>query len=166
MSTLAGSLGESKKPWMWIAIAGGILLVWGVIAFSPMRHDSFAPTSQTSHKPMAQLYSEARPEAVPVASPQVSVAVKEQALAAADAAGGRKIIRTSSMEMIVQHPADVADKITALAEGLGGYLVSADGGGQNASVGMLTIRVPAAQFETARAEIRKLGLRVESEKVD
>jgi hypothetical protein len=31
---------------------------------------------------------------------------------------------------------------------------------------MLTIRVPAARFEEARAEIHKLGLRVESEKID
>jgi hypothetical protein len=68
--------------------------------------------------------------------------------------------------MIVQHPAEVADRITAFAEGLGGYLVSADGGGQDATVGTLTIRVPAARFEEARAEIRKLGLRVESEKID
>jgi hypothetical protein len=167
MSTLAESRGEIKKPWLWIVIGGSILLVWGVIAFPAMRRDSFAPASQSSHhEPVAQFYSEARNEAAPVASPQVNAAMKEQAPAAADAAAGRKIIRTSSMEMIVQHPAEVAQKITSLAEGLGGYLVSADGGGQNATAGMLTIRVPAAQFETARAEIRKLGLRVESEKVD
>ena len=44
--------------------------------------------------------------------------------------------------------------------------MSAEGGGQNATAGTLTIRVPAARFEEARAEIRKLGLRVESEKID
>ena len=84
----------------------------------------------------------------------------------ADAAAGRKIIRTSSMEIVVQHPADVADKITALAESMGGYLANADGGGQNATTGTLTIRVPAARFEEARAQIRKLGLRVENERID
>ena len=41
-----------------------------------------------------------------------------------------------------------------------------EGGGQNCNRGTLTIRVPAARFEEARAEIRKLGLRVESEKID
>jgi hypothetical protein len=132
-----------------------------------MRRDSFALTSQTPHhEPGAQFYSEVRTEAAPVASPQARAAMKEQAPAAADAAAGRKIIRTSSIEMVVLHPAEVAEKITSLAEGLGGYLVSADGGGQNATAGMLTIRVPAARFEEARAEIRKLGLRIESEKVD
>ncbi len=70
------------------------------------------------------------------------------------------------MEMVVQHPADAADRIASLAESLGGYLVTADGGGQNATAGTLTIRVPAARFEDARAAVRKLGLRVESEKID
>jgi hypothetical protein len=78
----------------------------------------------------------------------------------------RRIIRTSSLEMFVQHPADAAEKITAMAEGMGGYLETASGGGQNATSGTLTIRVPAARLQEARAEIRKLGLRVESEKVD
>ena len=83
-----------------------------------------------------------------------------------DATAGRKIIGTSSMEMVVQHPADVADRITMLADKLGGYLVSADGGGQAATVETLTIRVPAGRFEEARTEIRKLGLRVEGEKIE
>jgi hypothetical protein len=108
----------------------------------------------------------------PVALPQASDALKSQAIAAPaaamvpDAAAGRKLIRTSSLELVVQHPAEVADKITALAESLGGYLVSSDGGGQSAVSGMLTIRVPSARFEEAREAIRKLGLRVDSEKVD
>jgi len=68
--------------------------------------------------------------------------------------------------MVVQHPAQVADQIIALAENLGGYLVTADSGGQNATTGTVTIRVPAVKFEQARSEIRKLGSRVESEKIE
>ena len=85
---------------------------------------------------------------------------------AADAAAGRKIIRTASLEMVVQHPAEVADKIAAIVESLGGYVVSAEGGGQNATSGVLAIRVPATRFDAARVEIRKLGLRVENEKIE
>ncbi len=66
----------------------------------------------------------------------------------------------------MQHPAETAEKINALVESMGGYLVTADDGGPNAMSGTLTIRVPAAKFEEARAQIRKLGLRVENEKVD
>ena len=78
----------------------------------------------------------------------------------------QKMIRTAAMGMVVQHPTETADNITALAEKLGGYLISAEGSGQDATHATLTIRVPAARFEEARAEIRKLGLRVEAEKVD
>jgi len=79
----------------------------------------------------------------------------------------RKMIRTSSIEMIVQRPAEEAEKIRALAEREGGFLVSSEmRGEQDATGASLTIRVPAARFEGVRAEIRKLGLRVETEKVE
>ena len=170
MSTFAASLGDIKKPWQWMAIGGGILLIWGAVAFPVMHRASPEPASRITYaEPVAQFQEAAPAKAAPVAGALEQDAMRARASdspAAADIAGGRKIIRTSSMEMVVQHPAEVADKITMLAEGLGGYLVSADGGGQNATAGMLTIRIPAARFEEARAEIRKLGLRIESEKVD
>ncbi len=84
-----------------------------------------------------------------------------------DNSPGRELVRTASLDLVVQHPAAAADKIRALAKRLGGYLetsqVSGDPDSPSAS---LTIRVPAARFEAARADIRKLGLRVEDEKVD
>jgi len=93
----------------------------------------------------------------------------EQAQDAAteDADKDRKIVRTSSLELVVAKPAEAAEKIRALAERVGGFLVSSEiRGDQDISGGSLTIRVPAAQFEQARAEIRKLGLRVESERIE
>jgi len=79
----------------------------------------------------------------------------------------RKMIRTSAMDLIVKNPRDASDKIRQLAEQFGGFLVSSDiYGGDEASSASLTIRVPAARFEDARAEIRMLGLRVESEKLE
>jgi hypothetical protein len=79
----------------------------------------------------------------------------------------RKMVRTCSLEMIVQRPAEAAERIRGLAERLGGFLVSSEvSGGQEAGSGSLTMRVPAARFEEARAEIRKLGSRVDSERVE
>ena len=157
-----------KKAWLWLAVGGAILLVWGAIAFPTMS----GPRTQVGMKAPTDLYSNAPGMSNPVAVAQrgegkargiaESVAAPAAPLAGAD----RKIIRTSSLDLIVQHPGEVADKITALAESMGGYLVSSEGGGLNATAGMLTIRVPSAQFEAARAEIRKLGLRVESEKIE
>jgi hypothetical protein len=79
----------------------------------------------------------------------------------------RNTIRKGAMDLIVKSPRDASDKIRQLAEQLGGFLVSSDiYGGDEALSASLTIRVPASRFEDACAEIRKLGLRVETEKLD
>ena len=168
MSTMTQSFGEIKKPWQWMAVGAGILMVWGIVAF-PHRASEQSELKIAHSEPVAQQYdmtSRTMTKFISTAQPQDVAGIRASAASPADITVGRKIIRTSSMQMVVQHPAEVADKITALAEGLGGYLVSADGGGQDATAGMLTIRVPAARFEEARVAIRKFGLRIENEKLD
>jgi hypothetical protein len=161
MTTLAQSLSTIRKPW-WAVIAGGILLVWIAIALPALHRNS----------EMAQHAASSESQPMGYIGPSASVISRDQALKAAGglpqspAIAERKIIRTSSMAIIVQHPDDVAQKITALADAFGGYLVTSDSGGSNATTAALTIRVPASRFEEARAEIRKLGLRIESERVD
>jgi len=67
----------------------------------------------------------------------------------------------------VKNSQESSAKIRQIAEHEGGFLISAENyGAQENSSGSLTIRVPAARFEQVRAEIRKLGLRVESEKME
>jgi hypothetical protein len=78
----------------------------------------------------------------------------------------RKAIRTGSMDVIAKNPKDVSEKIRQIAEHAGGFLVSSETyGSQNASSASLQIRVPENKFEEVRSEIRTLGLRVESEKL-
>jgi roadblock/LC7 domain-containing protein len=85
----------------------------------------------------------------------------------AEDAAARKIVRTTSLELEVKHPAESAEKIRALAEQRGGYMVSSEvSGNQDLPGGAITIRVPANRFEEARNEIKKLALRVENEKAD
>jgi len=89
------------------------------------------------------------------------------AVAPQDADSDRKMVRTSSIDLIVQKPAEAAEKIRRLTESLGGFLVTSQvSGGPDATGSSLTVRVPAARFEEARAEIRKLGLRVENERIE
>jgi hypothetical protein len=79
----------------------------------------------------------------------------------------RKMVRTVSIDLVVQKPAEAAERIRTLAEGLGGFLVSSQiSGGSDATNGSLTIRVPAGRFEETHAAIRKLGLRVDSERTE
>ena len=170
MTTLAQSLGEIKKPWQWIAIGGGILLIWIFVASTSVNRSGGdtrvvqSTSTIETYAPMPAATRQVGPAAQ--ADAVKSEVTKDSSAGATAAVGERKIIRTSSLEMVVQRPADTAAKITAMAEGMGGYLETASGGGQSATSGTLTIRVPAARLQEARAEIRKLGLRVESEKVD
>lgn len=79
----------------------------------------------------------------------------------------RKMVRTATLEMLVQHPAETAEKIRMLAEKEGGFLVSSEvHGQQDPNGGTLTIRVPAERFESLRAQIRRLAVVVESERIE
>jgi hypothetical protein len=84
-----------------------------------------------------------------------------------ESSSDRKLVRSSAMDVIVKNPAEAAEKIRQRIEMLGGYLVSANSSGaQSQSSADLTLRVPAERFEEARGEIRKLGLRVDSERLE
>ncbi len=79
----------------------------------------------------------------------------------------RQVVRTSSIDLLVKSPAEAADKIRSLTEHLGGFLVRLQtNGARDATNATLTIRVPVAHFAEMGAEIRKLGLRVESEQME
>jgi hypothetical protein len=171
MSTLAQSLGEIKKPWQWLAIGGAILLIWAAIAIPSLNRSRLADQTMTvAHRQeAAELYAGAATKAKSAAGEATTEAVSmavAQLQTQDNVAAGRKIIRTSSLEMVVQHPSETAEKIAALAESMGGYVTSAEGGGENATSGKLTIRVPAVRFEQARSQIRNMGLRVENETID
>lgn len=164
MSAIAESQGSIRKPVQWMVAGGALLLILVAMLLPNLRQSRF-DAAQTVAMEHDRFYSDSIAKAKPQAVP-LPLAAKATAGAQPDASTGHKIIRTSSLEMVVRDPAEISDKIAALAEGVGGYLVSANGGGQNASAAALTIRVPAARYEEARAEIRKLGLRVESERID
>jgi len=84
-----------------------------------------------------------------------------------NASEDRKLVRTDSLGLIVKTPAETAEKIVQIAQRAGGFLVTSNvNGGADATSALLSIRVPAEKFGEVRAQIRKLGLRVESESID
>jgi uncharacterized protein DUF4349 len=81
-------------------------------------------------------------------------------------ADDRKVIRSASIALVLDKPADAARTIQRLAEGAGGFLTSSEAyGGQAAPRASVTVCVPVAKFEAIMAEIRKLAQGVESEQV-
>jgi hypothetical protein len=165
MSSIAGSL--NKRNTGLIALAGMAALIVVAIGIPNLQRSRMAANRDYEAgvpKPVAgQSQSVAQGKIHSTESVLLSVAQIEPA--AADSATDRKMVRNSSVDLVVRKPAEAAEKIRALAEGMGGFLVTSEvSGGQDAASGSLTVRVPGARFEEARLEIRKLGLRVESEK--
>src|SRR5713101_1407424 len=79
----------------------------------------------------------------------------------------RKLVQTAVLSLIVKTPAESAEKIKQLAQNAGGFLVTSQvNGGADATSATISIRVPAAKFEDVRAQIRKLGLRVDGESIE
>jgi hypothetical protein len=177
MNTLTDALRAIKTPRVYYIFALAIALIWAAIALPHLKQSrEAADLSRSIAAPgISSTELDYRAYAPADLKPRPSAYVEKQGIAdsqvvapndAPDAAGGRRIIRSESIEMIVKYPAVVADQVTALAEKLGGYLVSADGAGENTTLATVTVRVPIAHFEEARAEIRQLGLRVENEKFE
>ena len=79
----------------------------------------------------------------------------------------RKLVRTGSMQLVVKSPVEAAENIRQLVERMGGYLESSQVNGTQAMASaFIAIRVPVARFEEVRTEIRKLGLRVDSDQLE
>jgi hypothetical protein len=79
-----------------------------------------------------------------------------------------KIVRTGSLEMEVKNPAAGTEKISAIAGQMGGSVMSseASGSSEDSLNSTIAVRVPAARFEEALAAIKKLGVRIDNEKID
>lgn len=79
---------------------------------------------------------------------------------------GRKIIRNAEITLEVENPRDVQSRVGAIAEGLGGFVVTSEiaqyGGSPRVSI---TMRVPAERFAEAMEALRASGSQVLGEKM-
>ena len=150
MSTIALSIPKPIRPWMVWAIAGVVTLVVSMAVVTPNLLRARIPAEQAQSA--TQL--------------QVSGYFDKQSAAGTADLSMRQIVRTSSLDLTVARPDQAVEQIRLLAEALGGYLESAQAGGQNVSYASVAIRVPSARLEEAKAEIRKLAIAVDSEKTD
>jgi hypothetical protein len=170
METLAQSLAGSKKGQL-IIVGAGICVVWAAIAIPGLNR------SRTALGPGA----DALPHSIATYSAAQTKAKESVVVSLADAmkpmAGGvvsprtetvvpRKVIRTSSLELVIAHPAETVEAIAALVDGLGGYVETSNSGAETATAATLTVRVPSDRFEQARMAIRKLALHTENERID
>jgi len=176
MSVITESFRSAQKSWAPVAITGGIILLAAAIAIPNLLR-----TRNAEHvPPFGRMYASTQFEnqilrdASPAPLPRVGMVAAElkssvpvDAAKSPTASADRKIVRTGALELTVKSPADAAEQIRLMAESMGGYLESAQiGGSKELPNANLTIRVPATHFEDAKAGIRKLATRVESERTD
>lgn len=99
----------------------------------------------------------------------VSLSDAEQSTQAA-VPSERKIIRDADLRLEADSPEDVQQRVTAIAESTGGFVVESQQSGGDGRTGgrdtvSMTIRVPADKFAAALDEIRKAAGRVVTEQV-
>ncbi|NUQ39529.1 MAG: DUF4349 domain-containing protein [Caldilineales bacterium] len=78
----------------------------------------------------------------------------------------RKVIYSADMTLIVTDTEAVADQITQMANDLGGYVANLNAfRSDNLMYYSITLRVPAEQFDNARAALRNMALRVDNDSI-
>ena len=186
-------MSRSRLKAAWLITAG--LLAFYVGVLQPMQPDGISSSRETGlaaqagmptalwrqARPMAIMLQKGRTEGFIGGVPGIAASRRDTYVAASfdsdalpppppppsEAAEDRKTVRTGSLDMVVKNPHDSSEKIRAIAEHEGGFLVSAESdGSEGDSSAAITVRVPAKQFEEVRAAIRNLGLRVEGEKLN
>lgn len=83
----------------------------------------------------------------------------------------RIILKDANISIVVEDTNATINTITALAEGMGGWVVSANSNTQQRSAedyttGNITVRVPAQNLESVLNTIREAAIRVDSENVN
>jgi len=148
MSVMAQPLRKPLNPWVAASLAGFVLLALVAVTIPNLQRSRSAADRASAQSRMRYLAT--------------STATKESATA-----DDRKIVRSSVLELMVTSPQQAAEKIRLLAENLGGYLEGAQiDGSPSSPSATLTIRVPAARMEDAKAELRKLATWVDGEKTE
>lgn len=84
----------------------------------------------------------------------------------------RLVIKNATLSLVVADPSVAAEQISALATGLGGYVVSSytyqasvDAAGNTVMQANLVVRVPSEQLDAALAQIRGMAVEVRTENI-
>lgn len=80
----------------------------------------------------------------------------------------RQVIRTGSIEVIVSDPLQTAEQLRTLAVNFSGFVVSSNvnGSDEGTRFAQVSMRIPAAHFDEARAEVRKMANTVEQDTIE
>jgi hypothetical protein len=163
---------RNKQNWPWFGIPASCLVL--LLAFSmavPIYRSRINVEEARSTTQSLRSYGAGGTshEVSPISS---NASVAEKVLATTSevtdsATADRKIVRSGSVEAVVKSSAEAAEKIRLIATGLGGYIESAQlSGNAGSSTAAITLRIPASRFDDAKDAIRKLCVRVDTDKTE
>ncbi len=139
-----------------------ILLLAPIAACSRAPESEIAPMPTPAPAPRPAPAPAPYPKAMPPPSP---TEIRQGGVDLPSTAEERMIIRSGEMSLVVKDVLDARDEIVRMAERFGGWVVSSRISGREDGIrGTVSIRVPDEEFESVLAELRKLSIRVESER--
>jgi hypothetical protein len=183
MSVIAAPWRSANRLLLVFAVTSGVILLAAAVAIPNLLRSRQAAneaiSARTAQSGEMRQYSYSQSNALTAIGEGLQKSLSDSAPSATEmksartaspaptASTNRKIVRTGSLELTVKSPAEAAEQVRIMAERMGGYLESTQiGGTKDAPVANITIRVPAMHFEDAKAGIRQLAVRVDSEKTD
>jgi len=166
MSTLSSVprlSGRSLVLWPLFAACG--VLIIAVILVPDLHRPKVVPSTPKAETKTTAKFAAPTQLEMGATTGRMALAAEPPAQATGSSATfDRKIVRTGSLQALVKSPVDAAEKLRTVTERLGGYIeslqINADQGAPTAN---LTLRVPANRLEDAKAEFRKLAIRIENE---
>ena len=150
------------KKWILALVVLVLILAPAACAKAP---SATAPTPSPVPAP--------RPAPVPAPAPPPSITISPSSPSQGGSFGevapststDRMVIRNGELTLIVKDVAAARDAIGQLAQKFNGYVVSSYISGEENSIrGQVAIRVPDEQFEPALAELKRLAVRVNTER--
>lgn len=154
-----------RTSWLLYALVGFVLsLILAAVAIPNMLRSRMAAPAASNYAKEGMVSQDRAVVkqaglAAPMSEP-VAGAVARTDFASLD----RKVIRNGSLDLVVDTPSATIEQISAIAHRYNGYVVSSELTGRRENQrGCITIRVPAAQFDAAREETKKLAKQVETE---
>jgi len=156
----------NNKIWLWISGTPVVLLIASSLLVPSLMRTRPSPAEVKQDATLQQYVdSGVRRERMAAGLPVAASGASAPSIPSATI--DRKLVRTGSLEAMVKSPAETAEQIRQLTVRLGGYLESLQiNGQQGAQTATIVVRIPAARFDGAKQEIRKLADRVESERAE
>ncbi|HJW99862.1 MAG TPA: DUF4349 domain-containing protein [Terriglobales bacterium] len=153
--------------------ASGVLLIISALAVPNLlrvrdqAHNIPQPTMVYEDQAGSPAADRGMPMQATLTAPNAMTYFAPSAMSQGKSLPDRKIARTSSMDLVVSHPADQVEKIRAYVDSLGGYFERSEiSGSQDSATASITIAVPSPKLEEVKAELRELSITVEREKTE